>query len=319
MSIYLGEEELIVGNQASKPKSSPIYPEYSIEWLKSEFNGKPYHFHERPGDKFFYSDEAKEEILSLLEYWEGKTVYENLRKNLPEEMNAACNAGIIDDTWVSSSGLGNLLVDFDKVLKIGLKVIIEQAQERKSRLKLTEPDEIKKLWFLDAVIISNEAVINFSRRLGEKCRQMALFEDNPARIKELETMAAICLKVPAEGAQTFREAVQSTWIVLLALHLEANGHAISLGRFDQYLYPSFKRSIDTGTLTGKRNRDQRSDCGGQLDRQAPQHLVSEGGDLQRPAYRRHSEHGGGDQEGGGSDQIVVQSTGHSSSIQCRGQ
>lgn len=249
MSIYLGEDELVVGNQASKPKSSPIYPEYSIEWLKTEFEGKPYHFHERPGDKFFYSEETKEEILSLLEYWEGKTVYENLRKNLPEEIDEAWKAGIIDDTWVSSSGLGNLLVDFEKVLKIGLNGIIAQAQERKSRLNLAEPDEIKKLWFLDAVILSNQAVINFSKRLAEKCRQMALFVKNPDRIKELETMASICLKVPAEGAGSFWEAVQSTWIILLALHLEANGHAISLGRFDQYLYPYFKKDQEAGTLS----------------------------------------------------------------------
>jgi len=249
MSIYLGEEELVVGNQASKPKSSPIYPEYSIEWLKTEFEGNPYHFHERPGDKFFYSEETKEEILSLLEYWEGKTVYENLRKNLPEEMDEAWNAGIIDDTWVSSSGLGNLLVDFEKVLEIGLKGIIEQAQERKKRLNLTEPEEIKKLWFLDAVILTNQAVINFSKRLAEKCKQMALFVKNPERIKELETMVSICLKVPAEGAGSFWEAVQSTWIILLALHLEANGHAISLGRFDQYLYPYFKKDLEARTLT----------------------------------------------------------------------
>ncbi len=249
MSIYLGEDELVVGNQASKPKSSPIYPEYSIEWLKTEFEGKPYHFHERPGDRFYYSEETKEEILSLLAYWEGKTVYENLRKNLPEEINEAWNAGIIDDTWVSSSGLGNLLVDFEKVLKIGLNGIIEQARQRKCRLKLTEPDEIKKLWFLDAVILSNQAVINFSKRLSEKCKQMALFVKNPERTKELETMASICGKVPAEGAGSFWEAVQSTWIILLALHLEANGHAISLGRFDQYLYPYYKKDLEAGNLS----------------------------------------------------------------------
>lgn len=68
MSIYVGEGELIVGNQASKPKASPIYPEYSINWLESEFNGDPYHFYERPGDKFYYTEETKDEILSLIDY-----------------------------------------------------------------------------------------------------------------------------------------------------------------------------------------------------------------------------------------------------------
>lgn len=249
MSLYVDEDELIVGNQASKPKSSPIYPEYSIEWLKNEFNGNPHHFHERPGDKFYYSEEVKEQILSLLDFWEGKTVYENLRKNLPEEINQAWNAGIIDDTWVSSSGLGNLLVDFEKVLKIGLRGIIAQAEERKKRLKLTEPDEIKKLWFLDAVITTNKAVINFSHRLGEKCQALALSTNNQQRAEELKTIAANCHKVPEHPVETFWEALQATWLILLALHLEANGHAISLGRFDQYLYPFYQKDIEEGRLT----------------------------------------------------------------------
>ena len=249
MSIFLGEDELIVGNQASKPKASPIYPEYSIAWLRNEFDGRPYHFHERPGDKFAYSQDTKEEILSLLDYWEGKTVYENLRRNLPEQINAAWNAGIIDDTWVSSSGLGNLLVDFDKVLKLGLQGIIAQAEERKSRLRLAEPDEIKKLWFLEAVIRANQAVIDFSHRLGRKCQELALFASSEERVRELQTMAASCLRVPEQPARSFWEALQATWIILLALHLEANGHAISLGRFDQYLYPYYRRDLEEGRLT----------------------------------------------------------------------
>jgi formate C-acetyltransferase len=249
MSIYINDDELVVGNQASRPKASPIYPEYSIEWLRREFNGDPYHFHERPGDKFYYSEETKEEILSLLKYWEGKTVYENLRKNLPEECNAAWDAGIIDDTWVSSAGLGNLLVDFDTVLKGGLRDIISRARKRTERLDLTEPDEIKKKWFLDAVVIANEAVINFARRIADKCKEKSIFESDPKRIAELETMAKICRKVPENPADSFWEAVQSTWLILLALHIESNGHAISLGRFDQFLYPYYKKDIENGVLT----------------------------------------------------------------------
>jgi pyruvate formate-lyase/glycerol dehydratase family glycyl radical enzyme len=249
MSIYIQKGELIVGNQASKPKASPIYPEYSINWLREEFEGNPFYFFKRPGDKFFYTDKVKDEILSVTNYWEGKTVYENLRKNLPANCNEAWNAGIIDDTWVSSSGFGNLLVDYEKVLKIGLKGIIEQAEERKIRLKLTEPDEIKKSWFLDSVIISSKAVINFSKRFAAEAKKQAIQEQNPERKLELETIAEICRNVPAQGAENYWEAVQSIWMILLALHLEANGHAISLGRIDQFLYPFYQNDIEKGVLT----------------------------------------------------------------------
>ena len=249
MSIYIQEGELIVGNQASKPKASPIYPEYSINWLRDEFAGKPYNFFERPGDKFYYSNDVKEEILSVLNYWEGKTVYENLRKNLPDNCNEAWDAGIIDDTWVSSSGFGNLLVDYEKVLNVGLKGIIEQAEERKTRLKLTEPDEIKKAWFLESVIIGNEAVINFSKRFSVEAKKQAQYENNPERKKELEHISEVCLRVPEYGAGNFHEAVQSIWMILLTLHLEANGHAISLGRIDQFLYPYYVKDIEDGIIT----------------------------------------------------------------------
>jgi len=249
MSIYVGKDELLVGNQASKPKASPIYPEYSIEWLKKEFEGDPYYFNKRPGDRFYYSKDTKEEILSLLDYWEGKSVYENLRKNLPEECNAAWDAGIIDDTWVSSAGFGNLLVDFKMVLKEGLRGVIERAKKRKKALKITEPGEIEKYWFLQGVIITNEAVINFSNRFSRRCKDLASIENDPVRKKELETMASNCLNVPEKPAATFWEAVQSVWMILLALHLESNGHAISLGRFDQFLYPYYKRDIENGIIT----------------------------------------------------------------------
>lgn len=252
MSIYIGGHELIVGNQASKPKASPIYPEYSYRWLEDEFAGNPYYFPERPGDKFIYSDETKEEILTIIDYWKGKTVYENLRKNLPETLNNAWSSGIIDDTWVSSSGFGNLLVDFDLVLKEGLRGVIRKAQARKDKLDLTQPDEYRKLWFLEAVIIANEAVIVFSGRLAAKCREFAMFEKRSSRIMELEKLAAILDRVPEKPAENFWEALQSVWLILLALHLEANGHAISLGRFDQYLYPFLKKDLESGTL----NREQ---------------------------------------------------------------
>lgn len=249
MSLVIGEDELLIGNQASKAKASPIYPEYSINWLKEEFEGNPYYFDQRPGDKFYYTEETKEQILSLLDYWEGKTVYENLRKNLPEKINQAWDWGIIDDTWVSSAGLGNLLVDFELVLRIGLKGIIEKAQKKRESLDLTQPDVIKKAWFLDSVIIAANGVITFSKRLSEKCTELASKETNPQRKKELEKMAFICANVPEKPAENFWEALQSTWIVLLALHLESNGHAISLGRFDQYMNPYLEQDLAKGTLT----------------------------------------------------------------------
>jgi len=249
MTIRVLEDELIVGNQASRAKATPIYPEYSVDWIEKEFGGKPYYFHERPGDKFFYTEETKDEILALLDYWRGKSTYENLRRNLPEECNKAWDMGVIDDTWVSSAGFGNVIVDYDLVLKKGLNYVIEKAEDRIKRLDLTQPDEIKKYWFLNSVIITNKAVLKFAQRFAAECRQMAIHEKNEQRKSELLKIAENCRNVPAKPAQTFHEAVQSVWFTLLVIHIETNGHAISLGRFDQYLQPFYSRDIELKTIT----------------------------------------------------------------------
>ena len=249
MSIYVLDGELIVGNQASKPRSSPIFPEYSVEWLEKEFEGTPYRFDQRPGDKFYYDAETKKEILEILEYWKGKTVFENLRKNLPEDCRTAWDLGVIDDTWVSSAGYGNVIVDYDMVLSKGLNDSIRRANEHISRLALTRPGEIKKLWFLQAVIITNQAVMNFANRFAAKLHEMAAAESDAARKAELATMASNCANVPANPARNFWEALQSVWFILLALQIETNGHAISLGRFDQYLWPFYEKDMTKGNLT----------------------------------------------------------------------
>lgn len=252
MTIYIKEGELIVGNIACDTKASPVYPEYSIDWIIKEFNGDPYHFDERPGDKFYYTDEAKEEILKSIEYWQGKSLYETFRKILPDECNRAWDAGAIDDTWVSSAGLGNTVVDFELVLKIGLNGIIKKAEERLARIDLSEPDQFKKYCFLKAVIIANKGVIRFSNRFAEKCEQLALSEKDDKRKYELVSLAKICRHVPANPARSFWEALQAVWFILMIQHLETNGHSVSLGRFDQYLWQYYKND----EATGKIDRDQ---------------------------------------------------------------
>lgn len=249
MSIYIRENELIVGNQASTPRAAPVFPEYSVEWIEKEFNGDPYYFNERPNDVFEYSEDTKAKLLEVFEYWRGKTVLSNLRKLLPEEANNAWNMGIIDEGWVSEAGFGNVLPDYEILLKQGLEGVIRRAKQRMKELDLREPDQIKKYWFLESVIKSNEAVINFSQRFAEKLEKMAQEERNKEKKTELEIMAANCRRVPAKPAATFWEAVQFVWFIHLAIQIESNGHAISLGRFDQYLYPFYKKDIENGVIS----------------------------------------------------------------------
>lgn len=249
MTIFVRDGELLVGNQASSVRAAPVFPEYSTDWIVSEFNGEPYHFAQRPCDQFTYTDEARDRILETIDYWKNKTLFKNVWSQLPEEARVAWEINAIDDTWCAGAGLGNVLPDHQMVLEHGLNDVIRRAEERIREIDLTEPGTISQYWFLQAVVTANKAVINFARRFADQLDELAAGESDSKRKAELETMAANCRRVPAEPAETFWQAIQTVWFIQLILQIETNGHAISLGRFDQYLLPYYERDIAAGTLT----------------------------------------------------------------------
>lgn len=249
MTIYIREGELIVGNQASTPRAAPIFPEYSVDWIEKEFKGDPHYFYERPTDVFEYDEKTKKELLNIIEYWKDKTVYDIVRKLLPKEANSAWNMGVIDEGWVSEAGFGNIIPDYEFLLKQGLEGVINKAEIEMKNLDLKEPEEIKKYWFLESLIRTNQAVINFSKRFADELTKLAKIEKNVQRKSELEEMAKNCKRVPEKPATSFWEAVQSVWFVHLAIQIESNGHSISFGRFDQYLFPYYQNDIENGKIT----------------------------------------------------------------------
>ena len=245
MTVWVKPGELIVGNMAKNAKSSPVFPEYSAQWILEELDGKPYRWEDRPGDKFYILPEDEKIVRECAEYWNGKTLYDYVRKNLPKEVNDAWDAGVTDETWVCAAGLGNEIVDYKMVVEKGLEDVLTRIQEKKDSIDILDPDALKQLHFLEAAKLGNEAVLNYSNRLADKCEEEAGKTDDSEYKKELMELAEICRYVPFHPARTFQEAVQSIFMVLLAVH----GHAISLGRFDQYVYPLYKKDIEEGRIT----------------------------------------------------------------------
>ena len=145
-----------------------------------------------------------------------------MRKSLPDEVNRAWDAGVIDDTWVSAAGLGNEIPDYRLVVTKGLKDVIERIKKRIRELDLREPGNVKKKFFLDAALKGNMAVINFSNRIADECEKEAQKCNNEKSKAELLNLSNICRSVPLNPAKTFHEAVQSIYIILLAVHLESN-------------------------------------------------------------------------------------------------
>ncbi len=248
MSLYIRDGALLVGNTVRAPRAAGVYPEYSVEWIYEEFEGNPYHLDQRPNDIYTIDEDTKAEIIEIMDYWRGKTLHDSLRRIIPEDVKAAWDIVAIDDDWVSMSGLGNVLPNYETLFDKGLRGRINRAKEELAKIDLTEPGAAKKKFFLDSVVRTNEAVIAFAHRYAELLTDLAGKETDTNRRKELEIMAENCRWVPENKPRTLWEAMQFVWFIHVCIQIETNGIAISFGRFDQFLYPYYLTDIEKGII-----------------------------------------------------------------------
>jgi len=250
MTILIRPDELIVGNQASEPRAAPVFPEFAIQFVIDELDGKPMRPEERPGDRFLVSEKNEATLREIAQWWQGKTVQEYKMNLIPDEVyQASFEQGAFTLNHGNAGGNGHYILDYPKVLSKGLSGIIKQTEEKLKSLNLCEPEDFGKQYFLEAVIIVLKAAINFGRRFSRLAREMAENEQDPVRKAELEQIAEHCEWVPANPARTFWEAMQSLWFADLIAEIETNGHSIGFGRFDQYMYPFYERDIAAGMIT----------------------------------------------------------------------
>jgi pyruvate formate-lyase/glycerol dehydratase family glycyl radical enzyme len=251
MSIFIRPGELIVGNQASSIRAAPVFPEFAVEFILDELDGKPYHFHERPADKFVLSEDTAKDLREVANWWRGKTMNDHKLNLLTrEQYEAGYEVAVINlQQHGENGGAGHMIPDYPKAIYKGLNSIIKETEEKLNRLDLWAPDALDKKSFWEAAIISLRAVINFAERFAALAREMAKKESDPERKAELEKIAKNCDRVPGNPARTFWEAIQSLWFCHLIVQIESNGHSISYGRFDQYMYPFYEKDITEGRLT----------------------------------------------------------------------
>ena len=236
--------ELIVGSNSKAPRGCQVFPEYSYTWLQDEFDTVA----TRSADPFYISEETKETLRKVYPYWKGKTTSELATAYMAPEALAAIDHNIFTPGNYFYNGIGHVTVDYGKVLKIGFKGIEQEARDAMAKLKCSDQDYSKRHQFLEAVIISCEAVCKYAARYVELALNEAA-KENGARKEELLKIAENCKRVPALGATSFYEACQSFWFVQMLLQTESSGHSISPGRFDQYMYPYFEADLDKGAIT----------------------------------------------------------------------
>ena len=244
--ITIREGELVVGSATQAPRGCQVFPEYSYEWLEAELDT----VHERAADPFFVSEKTKSALRAAYPYWKGKTCSDLARTNMaPEAYEAFKTHAVFTPGNYFYNGIGHVCVDYDGVLRHGYRGIIARAEKALSELDFADPEYVERQNFLSAVIESCEAVIEYARRYSALARDMARSEKSSERKSELEQIAKNCARVPEFGATSFHEACQSFWFVQLLLQVESSGHSISPGRFDQYMYPYYKKDIESGKIT----------------------------------------------------------------------
>ena len=253
--ITIRDNELIVGAATKAPRGCQVFPEYSFEWLESEFDT----VETRVADPFYISEKTKKELSEVYKYWKGKTTSELATSYMTDEAKIAIDHGMFTPGNYFYNGIGHVTVDYPKVLRIGYEGFIKEAKAHLAALKPGDADFAKRTHFLNAVIISCQAAIDYAQRYSELAATMAKTTSDINRKKELETIAYNCRRVPRYGAESFYEACQSFWFIQMLLQTESSGHSISPGRFDQYMYPYYKKDLDAGLIT-REQAQELMDC-----------------------------------------------------------
>ena len=260
ITIFIEPEDLLCGSGASKPFGLEMQYEYGV-WTKDEVESLK-------SELYTISPEDEEELYRLNDRFAGNASNQNLVEAMGKSLGENdrlwpfMKSGVILPPWkdkrggsgggfaMSGYGLGPgfslVCVDYAAILQRGARGIIDEAKQCLRDLRYTSPDAVEKRNFWEGVVIVFEAWVRFANRYADLCERLAQEEKDPVRAGELREMARICRKVPEYPAETFREALQSFWFTFLMVCPSPTSTA---GRFDQYMYPYYRKDRDEGRIT----------------------------------------------------------------------
>ena len=247
-TIYIGDDELIVGERGPLPKAVPTFPEltcHSVEDLHT--------LNERELQRYTISQQDIDTYeREVIPYWKGKTQRERIFNHVSKEWEEAYHAGVFTE-FMEQRAAGHTAMD-GKMYHEGLLDVKARIEKKIASLDyIYDPEATDKQQELEAMAISCDAAILFAQRHAELALQKAAQEQDPQRKKELEKIADVCSWVPAHAPRDLWEAIQMYWFVHLGTVTELNGwDSMNPGHIDQHLWPFYQKGIANGTLT----RDQ---------------------------------------------------------------
>ncbi len=250
-TIYLGQDELIVGERGPRPKAVPTYPEltcHSLEDLRV--------LNSRPKTNYAVSAECMEVYAGkIIPYWQGRSIRDRMFQELPQEWREAYEAGLFTE-FMEQRAPGHTVLD-DKIYSKGMLDFRAEIAGAAAALDfLNDPRAYTRREQIKAMEIACDAVIIFAQRHARLAGELAGQEQEPKRKAELEKIADVCSRVPASAPRDFQEALQYYWFCHLAVITELNGwDSFNPGHLDQHLYPFFVQGLREGTLTKETARE----------------------------------------------------------------
>jgi formate C-acetyltransferase len=253
MAIFIDDEELIVGNHGSRPRSAPLFPEFG-SFSKDELDLMPV----RNVDTLQISEADKACLLDeIYPYWKDRCTGNMVQYFIDDDIMEVLNSPyrVFDPLSRTRSGYGHYIPNIPDILKRGFKGVEAEAKQRLAGLDRLAPDYIEKKHFYQAALLIVEGIKLFAQRFSALAQDMAAKETDERRKKELLLIAANCGRVPYEPASSFFEACQSYWFVILIDYISQNGSAISGGRFDEYMAPFYFEDSNKGILVREEARE----------------------------------------------------------------
>jgi len=249
-TIYISDGELVVGNTASRARSAAIFPEYAVNWIFKEIDG----IDNRPAESYGATDETKAEIVELCSWWKGRTLQDRAEANFSPTLAAINASGIVHAEGNMTAGDGHIAANMARILELGIGGYTAYVRRANDALDFVSYDNLKKRQLYLAMLDSLAGLSAWIRRYESLAlsQASAYAEPSPvgrARRAELAEIAATCASIAENAPTSFRQALQLTCFVQLALQIESNGHSVSLGRLDQYLYPFYKKDAKAGIVT----------------------------------------------------------------------
>ena len=237
IKITVHPDELIVGNRTAGVRAGVVFPEAGSSWVDREFETLP----TRPQDKFNVHEEDIETFRKeIYPYWKGKSLEDVLDERYGKEIKEIEKVVKINQ---KDHAQGHINPNVAEWLEYGPAGYRKMAEE-----KLETATKESQKQFYQSVMIVMKGVQHFMMRYHDLLMKEA--ENQPAEVKaSMEKVAEICKNISIRPAESFHEAVQSTWFLFVVLQMESNASSFSPGRLDRHLISYYERSIADGSMT----------------------------------------------------------------------